>query len=135
MVHGEHAPALEECGGIVQRLALAALVARDEADDRREREFPRQPVERLQASRYEARVLDEVARRVAHQRHFGENGEGRALRRSPAGRVQDSGGVAVEVADGRVDLRQRDFHSRGPIPWTESEQKHQRLSPQRIIHR
>ena len=110
VVHRDHAPVADERGGIVQRLALAGLVPRDEADDRRQRKFAREPVERVEPAGDEPGMLDEVARRIAHDGHLRKDGEfGPERRRAPGG-IEDLRRVPAEVAHGRIDLRQCNFH-------------------------
>ena len=55
-------------------------------------------------------ALDEILRRVAADAEFREDGDVGAGGVSLAGHGEDAGGVAVEVADGGVELGEGDFH-------------------------
>ena len=70
----------------------------------------------------EARLEHEVLRRVAGDRQLGEGDEVAARRVGAVVGVDEEGEVAVEVADGRVELGQRDPNDRHAInatfgPW------------------
>ena len=58
----------------------------------------------------EAFLLEQVARRVAGDGEFGEDDDVGARFSRAAGEGLDFAGVAVQVADGGIDLCERDLH-------------------------
>ena len=102
----------DERGGVVERSAADLLISRDEPDDGRQLQPTRQTVQRAQALLDEAGLLDEVARRIAHQGQFGEERKRCALRRGPLCGVRNLTRIPPEVTEGRIDLRQGDLHPR-----------------------
>ena len=83
-------------------------------DDRgaRRRQRRRQRRERRRRGVEEAGPLEEIARRVAGHRQLRKDRQLRALPFGGRGRVQHQPAVALEIADGRVDLSERDLHER-----------------------
>jgi hypothetical protein len=80
-----------------------------EADQRHDvADVRSQLVQRRAGGVAEVRLQQEVLGRVAGQGQLGEHDELRAGLPRTRGRVGDPGGVPVDVADDRVDLRQRD---------------------------
>ena len=70
-----------------------------------------QPVQHGKVFRDQVWAQQQIARRIAGGGEFGEHHQIRARVRRPAVRVQDLLLVAREVADGAVDLSQRNFHA------------------------
>ncbi len=72
----------------------------------------RDRLERIRGSAHEARAKQQVLGRVAGNRELGQEDEvgARAFRFADA--VEDPLAVALEVADGRVDLRESQPHRR-----------------------
>ena len=108
-----HDPSVAEEGrGVEQRSAFLGLIGLGEADERRGAAFQLR-AKRLQsipASRDKAGAEEQVARQVAYQRELRRHRQVGASGRRLAHRVGDQRGVAVQIADGRVDLQKGDFH-------------------------
>ncbi len=66
-----------------------------------------QAVDRAFDRRQQARPQHQVLRRIADQHQFGKGDQRRAVRRRGRPRGADQRGIAFDIADGRVDLRQR----------------------------
>jgi hypothetical protein len=59
---------------------------------------------------HEAGLLDQIAGRIAGDGEFREDDQVCAGSRGFPGEIGHAGDVAAKVADGRIDLPQRDFH-------------------------
>ena len=67
-------------------------------------------LQRLAAGGGEGRPQQEVLGRVARDRELGDQGDVRSRLAGVGERGRDAAGVAVDVADDRVELGQRDAH-------------------------
>ena len=63
------------------------------------------------APRHEGRAEEQVARQIADERELGRDGQVGAQAAGLAHRVRNHSSIAGEVADERIDLQERDFHS------------------------
>ena len=111
----DDAPAFEHGGGVGGGLAGLGVAAPHEAADNRERQVrgvARELVEGFLGASEEAGFLDEVARGVAVQDEFREDGEPGATRGRAACELRHLGGVARQIPYHRVHLRERDAHER-----------------------
>jgi len=81
-------------------------------DHRRARRHQRvrQRRERRRRRVQERGTLEQVARRIAGQRQLGKDCQLGPALLSRGGRLEDQPPIAGEVADGRVDLSERDLH-------------------------
>ncbi len=109
----EDAAALDDGGAVGGAFAgggpRAAGVSAD--DGGRERGgFGGEPRELLFGPFEKSWFFDEVARRVAVDGELGEDGDVRALAGCFAGRTDYALGIAGEIADRRIDLRESDPH-------------------------
>ncbi len=102
----------DERGGVRHGLAGGVHGVADEADERWQRDFFGEADEFLLVALGERWALDEVLRRVAADAEFGKDGEIGAAFLGFGGEFEDAGDVAVEIADGRVELGEGDFHGR-----------------------
>ena len=106
-------PPRQERRGVEERPSFAQRIGFRKADERWR--LPGQLVgealQLLPAALDEAFAEQQVARQVADERQLRRHGQIGALRAPPPGPpVRDQARVAGEVADGRVDLQQRDLH-------------------------
>ena len=89
-------------------------MADDQMQTRQIRQLRRQPRQRLGAGLHEGRPQQQVLGRVAAEREFGRQHDGGALRMGGARGLRQQAGVAGEVADRGVDLRDGQLHGFGP---------------------
>ena len=99
--------AVMEKRGRVEDVAVLIDEADDSGDPSR---GARDPLQLSDVVAHKRGLEDQVLRRVAGEHELGEADEIGAGRPRPLDPVDDQPGVAVKVADGRVDLRERDPH-------------------------
>src|SRR6266850_530329 len=106
------APSAEQCGAVEERPALIGWVALGKADEngRQIDGVPRERLERVPASGDEAVAQQQIARQIANQRQLRRGGEVDAGGRRLSKRLEDQTRIALQIADGGIQLQQRDLH-------------------------
>ncbi len=108
-----HPAAVDQGGAVVETAPVGRLAPLGEPDQRRGRPAgPRrgQRVERGARRLDERGTLEQVLGRIPAERQLGEDGQRGAARLGRSQGLQHQPAVPVEVADGGVDLRERDLH-------------------------
>ncbi len=98
---------------VEQRPSLVGRIRLGQADQHRREvvELARELVQLIPAAPDEAGTQQQIARQVADERQLRRDGEVGAPRARLADGVGNQPRVAAQVADRRVDLQQRNFHS------------------------
>jgi hypothetical protein len=106
-----HAAAADEGRGVCSGLPCRFARARDIADNGGQRQFLGEAIEFFAIAVEKCGALDEILREIAAEAHLREDDDIRtAIARSRCS-VENSGGVAGEIADGGIQLAKRYFHS------------------------
>jgi hypothetical protein len=112
----QHLTGLQHQQGVVQRLARALVRQRQAHHPVQGLQLARGGLQRGQALGHavnEAGLLQQVHRVVAGERELGEHHQVCLVQRGLAGRGDHADGIALDVADGGVQLRDRDLQHRG----------------------
>ena len=108
----DDAAAVEERGAVEERTPFVGRIRLRHADEHRRQTngVARQGVERFAALAHERGAQEEIAREVPDERELRRHRQIGAGVGRGAERVHDQRPVALEIANGRVDLQQRDLH-------------------------
>ena len=105
-----HAAFGEQSGGVPGGFAGGGMGARGVANQDGQGRFLSERGDGGAVAFEEGRALEQVLRKIAAQAEFGENGQIGAAAFGFGGHVQDAGGVAGEIAYGRIELAEGNFH-------------------------
>ncbi len=107
-----HGAAVQDGRSVEQRLADARRVGLDKPDDDHgAADRPGHDVQRAQPGLDERGAFQQVHRRVAGDREFGEQHDVAGAGAQVVQRAEDATHVAFEIADRRVDLSDADSHA------------------------
>jgi hypothetical protein len=107
------AAAAQQRGAVEQRPPFVGRVRFRKADEHRRKAggLAREIAEHVPAAADKVAVEQQIARQIADQRQLGRDRQRRVGLAGDSERVQNKVRVACEIADGRVYLKERDFHS------------------------
>ena len=113
-LHKLHAPLTDQRGGIPHVLPCPRFSRGDVSGDHCDgiiRRGPRNLAQSLAAARNEGRFLQQIGRRIAADGQLRKQHQAGATLLCPPRKCEDFCGISAEIADGGIDLSERDLHS------------------------
>ncbi len=108
-----NAAVVEKRGGVGGRFSRGPVCVCCVTDDGGDRQLLRQAGQFPLISRYELRTLDQIEWQIAAQAQLGKDSQIGPALLGELGQFQDLGGIPGEVADGGIELCERNLHMGG----------------------